>query len=328
MRDINIKATQYFEVVARLGTVTKAAGELGVSPSAVSQQIRLLEGQFGVKLFRREKKRLVLTLDGDRLFQTATQAFSAIRNARSAITHQRHVRNLTVRVSPSFGVRWLGPRIARFAAENPEWNIRIDATPDFTAFETEAFDLDLRYGLGGWTGLAVNCVMRDLVLPMCSRDYLAKLREHSKDPIEQLSAARLIDSVKMLYRWDLWLASNRIDLRDLNYPFRFDRSSMSIELAKQGGGLALDSVSLCLPELERGELVPFCPQFAVVDFPAYWFVCPPRHLNRRIVDRFATWLGEECKAHEKRARALLKSHGCTFRPEATLELMEVKPSGP
>ena len=116
MRDINLKATEYFEAVARLGTVTKAAEELGVSPSAVSQQIRLLEAQFGVKLFRREKRRLRLTLDGDRLFQTTTQAFGALRNARNAIARQRDTRSLTIRVSPSFGVRWLGPRIAGFAA--------------------------------------------------------------------------------------------------------------------------------------------------------------------------------------------------------------------
>lgn len=109
MRDINRKATEYFEAVARLGTVTKDVAELSVSPSAVSQQIRLLEAQFGVKLFRREKRRLILTLDGDRLFQTTTRAFGALRNARSAIARQREMRSLTVRVSPSFGVRWLGP---------------------------------------------------------------------------------------------------------------------------------------------------------------------------------------------------------------------------
>lgn len=129
MRDINLKATEYFEAVARLGTVTKAAQELGVSPSAVSQQIGALEAQFGVKLFRREKRRLILTLDGDRLFQTTTQAFGALRNARSAIGRQRDMRSLTIRVSPSFGVRWLGPRIADFANRNTDWNIRIDATP-------------------------------------------------------------------------------------------------------------------------------------------------------------------------------------------------------
>lgn len=327
MRDVNLKSIEYFEAVARLGTVTKAAKDLGVSPSAVSQQIRLLESQFGVRLFRREKQRLILTLDGDRLFQTATQAFAAMRNARSAITHQRNVRSLIIRVSPSFGVRWLGPRIASFAEENPDWNIRVDATPEFSAFETEAVDFDLRYGLGGWTGLTVNRVVNDLVLPMCSPSYLERLRRHSDDPVTQLGAARLIDSVKTLYRWDLWLASNRIHLSDLSYPFRFDRSSMSIELAKQGGGLALDSVTLCLPDLERGDLVPFCPDFPVIDFPAYWFVCPPRHFHRRIVGRFSDWLIDQSKAHDSRARALLGTFGCTFRAESGPDLIDVKPWG-
>ncbi len=313
MRDLNLKATEHFEAVARLGTVTKAARELEVSPSAVSQQIRQLETQFGVKLFRREKRRLILTLEGDRLFQTLTQAFGAIRNARSAITHQRAVRNLTIRVSPSFGVRWLGPRIASFAAENPDWNIRVDATPDFSAFETELVDFDLRYGHGGWAGLSEQCLLHDFVLPMCSPAYLEELRRHSDDPAAQLRRARLIDSVKMLFRWDLWLASNRIEVPDLTYPFRFDRSSMAIELAKQSGGIALDSVTLCLPELQRGELVPFCTGFAVIDFPAYWFVCPPRNLNRRIVRRFADWIEVACADHEAQTRGYLEGLGCTFR---------------
>ncbi len=322
MRDINLKATEYFEAVARLGTVTKAAEELKVSPSAVSQQLKILETQLGVRLFRREKRRLVLTLDGDRLFQTTSQSFGALRNACSAIGRQRDVRSLTIRVSPSFGVRWLGPRIAGFAAAHPEWNIRIDATPDFTAFETEAIDFDLRYGAGGWSGLAVERFMSDLVLPMCSPEYLDKLRGVSDEPSAQLASARLIDSVKMLYRWDLWLAANDIKLPDLVYPFRYDRSSMSIEMAKQGGGIALDSVSLCLPELERGELVPFCVDFAVVDFPAYWFVCPPRHFNRRIVSRFFDWLTEACGAHEARARSFLKEKGCRFRQVDTAHLFD------
>ena len=325
MRDINFKATEYFEAVARLGTVTKAAHELGVSPSAVSQQLTSLEAQFGVKLFRREKRRLILTLDGDRLFQTTTQAFRAIRNASSAIGRQRDMRSLTIRVSPSFGVRWLGPRIAAFAEQNPDWNIRVDATPDYSAFETEAVDLDLRYGLGDWSGLTVEPVVNDLSLPMCNPDYLARLKSLSDDPIEQLKNARLIDSVKTLYRWDIWLAANQVELPDLAYPFRFDRSSMSIEMAKQGGGIALDSAILCRAELERGELVPFSPLFPVMDFAAYWIVCPPRHLNRRIVKRFAQWVVNEAREHEERTRELLTTAGCHFQPGADLEMNEVAP---
>ena len=327
MRDLNLKAMEYFEAVARLGTVTKAAEELAVSPSAVSQQVATIETQLGVKLFRREKQRLVLTLDGDRMFQTVTQAFGAIRNARSAIAHQRDLRNLTIRVSPSFGVRWLGPRIGSFAAGNPDWNIRVDATPDFSAFDTEGVDFDLRYGTGTWSGLTVLPVMHDLVLPLCSPEYLERLRQLSGDPAEQLAQARLIDSVKMLYRWDLWLAGNRIALPNLTYPFRFDRSSMSIELAKQSIGIALDSVTLCLEELERGELVPFSTRFPVIDFAAYWFVCPPRHLNRRVVKRFSDWLAGATAAHDAAARSFLAARGCSFRQSLAAELIDVKPWG-
>lgn len=327
MRDLNLKAMEHFEAVARLGTVTKAAEELGVSPSAVSQQITALEAQLGVRLFRREKQRLVLTLDGDRMFQTVTQAFGAIRNARSAVAHQRDLRNLTIRVSPSFGVRWLGPRIGSFAAENPDWNIRVDATPDFSAFDTETVDFDLRYGTGGWSGLTVIPVMHDLVLPLCSPDYLARLQKISEDPLEQLAGARLIDSVKTLYRWDLWLAGNRITLPDLTYQFRFDRSSMAIEMAKQSSGIALDSVTLCLGEIERGELVPFSTNFHVIDFAAYWFVCPPRHLNRRVVKRFSEWLAKTSAAHDAAARSFLAARGCTFQKGSAAELIDVKPWG-
>lgn len=322
MRDINLKATEYFEAVARLGTVTKAAQELGVSPSAVSQQLGVLESQFGVRLFRREKRRLILTLDGDRLFQTTTQAFSALRNARNSIARQRDARGLTLRVSPSFGVRWLGPRIAAFAEANPDWNIRIDATPDFSAFETEAVDFDLRYGLGGWTGLTVERVMSDLVLPLCSPDYRDRMRQHGESAAEILPHARLIDSVKTVYRWDVWLAVHRIELKNIAYPFRFDRSSMSIEMAKQGGGVALDNALLCQGELKRGELVPLFLDCPVIEFPSYWFVCPPRHLNRRIVRRFLDWITAEAERDNARTRDLLARAGCDFR-QGDIQNMQV-----
>lgn len=323
MRDINLKATEHFEAVARLGTVTKAAEEIGVSPSAVSQQVRALERQFGVKLFRRERQRLVLTMDGDRLFQTTTQAFGALRNARNAIGGQRDHRSLAMRVSPSFGVRWLGPRLAAFSTANPDWTIRVDATPDFSSFETEAVDFDLRYGSGGWSGLSETAIMNDLVLPMCSPDYLEILRRVSDDPAEQLRQARLIDSVKMLYRWDLWLAANRIALPQPDYRFRFDRSSMSIEMAKQGAGIALDSVTLCLPELERGELVPFCAVPEAVEFQAYWLVCPNRHHSRRIVRRFSDWLTETARCEQERAHLLLTKRGCRFRTVTASDLIGI-----
>lgn len=315
MRDINIRATEYFEAVARLGTVTKAAEELGISPSAVSQQIKNLETQFGVRLFRREKRRLVLTHDGDRLFRTITQAFGALRNARNAICGQSDRRSLSIHVSPSFGEMWLARRIADFAESNREWSVRIVARSDFTSFETEAVDCDIRYGLGDWAGLSTTNFMRDQVMPMCSPAYLHSLRSISPDPLVQLQHARLIDSAKTLCRWDIWLARNGVEIPDLAYPFRFDRSSMAIEIAKQGGGLILNSVPLCLPDLRRGRLVPFSTAFEVIELPAYWFVCPERHFNRRIVTRFSDWISRVACQDQHEVRAYLAGEGCRMREE-------------
>jgi LysR family glycine cleavage system transcriptional activator len=312
MRDINLKSTEYFEAVARLGTVTKASKELGVSPSAVSQQINLLEKQLNAKLFKREKKRLILTLDGDRLYQTTKVTFGALRNVKNSISKKQNVRNFVIRVSPSFGVRWLGPRIAEFANDNKEWNIRIDATPDFSAFEVEGIDLDIRYGMGGWSGLNNMPIMKDFITPICSPTYFKRLQKISKSPDAQIQQANLIDSIKTLYRWDIWLAKNKIDIPELSYQYCFDRSSMSIELAKEGGGLALDSVNLCLNELISKKLIPLSTNYPVVEFSAYWLVCPERNFSRRIVNRFYDWLLKKCNEHENNSRKFLKNMGCSF----------------
>ncbi|MER8837085.1 LysR family transcriptional regulator, partial [Mesorhizobium sp. M0909] len=145
MSDIKFNSMTHFEAVARLGGVAKAAQELQVTPSAVSQQLRLLEHQLGVRLFQREKRHLSLTIDGERLFQTTTQAFESIREVRNAIVRQRESFQLSLRVSPSFGEKWLAPRLAEFSKAYPSWNLRVDATPNFSDFETEVIDLDLRY---------------------------------------------------------------------------------------------------------------------------------------------------------------------------------------
>lgn len=313
MHDINLKGTVYFEAVARLGTVSQAARELGLSSSAVSQQIKNLESQLGVQLFRREKRRLFLTVEGDRLFETTSHAFAALRNTRTAIGRNTDMRSLKLRVSPSFGIRWLGPRIVDFIESNAEWTIHVDAASAVSDFESEVVDADLRYGSGSWSGLYVEEFMSDFVLPMCSPSYMETLKNRFPDPVAQLAGARLIDSVKSLHRWDIWLAAVNIDLPNLVFPCRFDRSSMSIEMAKRGGGIALESASLFLSELKRGDLVPLCPEFPVLQYDAYWFVCPHRHHKRRIVQKFQTWLKAACVAHEEQTVSYLEKLGCHFQ---------------
>ncbi len=310
----NLNSLAYFEAVARTGRVSLAAAELGVSTAAVSQQLKQLEEQWGVRLFRRDNRRLTLTIDGEMLFQTTTTAFRMIRGARSTILRQHISRQLNVRSSPSFAVRWLTPRLKSFLDANPDWGVRIDATPDFSSFETEVVDLDLRYGSGSWEKLHTECIIHDFVLPMCSPDYRDRLRALGDDPLLQLSQARLIHSVKALYQWEVWLMVHGIDPPPEQAPLRFDRSSMAIQLARDGVGVVLDSATLAQEDLERGSLVPVSTAFDVVEFPAYWIVCPARHMTRRPVRLFTDWIRAEGIRFDQSARSLLGTLGCGIRP--------------
>ncbi|MQX35446.1 LysR family transcriptional regulator [Roseospira navarrensis] len=316
-RDPTLNGMLYFEAVARHGGVSKAAEELGVSASAVSQQIKLLEQQLGVRLFFREKRQFRLTADGERLFHSTSAAFRMIRDARQLVARQRERRQLILRVSPSFAVRWLGPRLARFVQQHPSWDLHVDATPDPSDFDREVVDLDVRYGAGDWSGLYVEHVLDDYVLPLCSPAYLETLKAAAGDPTDRIRHARLIDSVKALYRWDAWLEHVGISPVADSARLRFDRSSMALQLAARGVGVVLESVTLAYDEIAAGTLVPVSTTFDVERFPAYWIMGPSRNQSRRIVQIFCTWLREECAQQEAASQAVIARLGCHVRQIAT-----------
>ncbi|MFZ7090215.1 LysR family transcriptional regulator [Primorskyibacter sp. 2E233] len=307
-RPPSLNAFLHFECVARRGSLSRAAEELSVSPSAVSQQIRQLEEQMGVKLFRRQGRALRLTLEGEQLFQASSAAIRMLRDAQAHLGQSRDSRRLNLRVTPSFGVRWLGPRLSGFVARHPDWDLRVDAAPDPSDFEREIMDLDIRYGAGGWQGYPERAVLDDLVLPLCSPAYLAALPEA---PEARLDAARLIDSARALCQWDLWLWRMGIKTVANRKTILMDRSSMALQLALDGAGVCLESLALAAPEVEAGHLVPVTPHLPVIRFPAYWALCPERNLSRRAVRLFLTWLEGEAAGHEKTLGRIIAGHALT-----------------
>ncbi|GAB5467455.1 MAG: LysR substrate-binding domain-containing protein [Rhodospirillales bacterium] len=316
-RTPKLNAYLYFETVARCGAITRAAKELSVSPSAVSQQIKLLEQQMAIKLFRKEGRKLSLTLEGEQLFQASSSALRILRDAARNLGATRESRRLSLRVSPSFGVRWLGPRLSDFATRHPDWDLRIDAAPDPTDFDVEVMDLDIRYGLGTWQGFFAEPVTADYVLPLCSPDYRDRALAEGGDLWAQV---RLIDSARALCQWDFWLARNAIAARN-EKTILMDRSSMALQLALDGMGVVLESLALASQEVRSGTLVPLVPATPVVAFDAYWLICPTRHLTRKAVRVFRAWLEREIAGHEALVAEILAAHGLTVaRIEGPTEL--------
>lgn len=306
-RGPNLNGYLYFEAVARRGSVSRAAEELSVSASAVSQQIRVLEESLGIRLFRREGRLLSLTLEGEQLYQSSAAALRVLRDAQANLGRSKQSRRLNLRVSPSFGIRWLGPRLSDFVATHPEWGLSVDAAPDPTDFEREVMDLDIRYGFGGWEGFHAQALVNDLVLPLCSPGYLAGLPEG--DVAARLSAARLIDSARALCQWDAWLLRLGIAGAANRKTILMDRSSMALQLAQDGSGVVLESLALAAREVAEGKLVPLAPEVPVLSFPAYWIICPRRNLNRRAVRLFLSWLDGQCGEHEKATARIAERHG-------------------
>lgn len=318
-RNLNLNAFVYFEAVARRGTLTRAAEELSVSPSAVSQQVKLLEQQLGVKLFRRDGRVLSLTLEGEQLFQTSNTALRMLRVAREGLGKTHETRRLNLRVTPSFGVRWLGPRLSDFIARHPDWDLRVDAAPDPTDFDREIMDFDIRYGTGVWTGFHMQPVVQDHVLPLASPDYLSSL---SGTGAERLDQARLIDSARAICKWDFWLYRNGIETRANRKTILMDRSTMAIQLALDGVGVVLESLALVAQDVAEGRLVPVTPHLPVVSFPAYWLLCPQRYLRRRAVRLFLEWITVQAAAHEAQVAEIARDHGLTLEAvDAVTELI-------
>ena len=311
-RDTNLNAYLYFESVGRRGSVALAAEELFVSPSAVSQQIKALELQMGIKLFRRSGRKLVLTLEGEQLYSAASAAIGILKNAQTNLSMTRETSRLNLRVTPSFGVRWLGPRLSDFVFHNPNLDLRIDAAPDPTDFDREIMDLDIRYGLGGWSGLTQTPLVTDYVLPLCSPAYRDQLIQAC--PNDPLSTARLIDSARALCKWDFWLHNTEQSVQANTKKVLMDRSSMALQLALDGAGVVLESLALCTAEVESGTLVPLTPHLGAFTFTGYWCVCPERHLKRRVVKDFIAWITDEVARYDARVVSILTAQGIEQHP--------------
>ena len=307
-RTPNLNGFMYFETVARRGTISRAAEEMSVSPSAVSQQIKLLEQNLGITLFRRKGRVLSLTLEGEQLFQSASVALRMLRESSLNFKRGREIYQLNMRVTPSFGVRWLGPRLSDFIAKHPDWVLHIDAAPDPTDFDREMMELDLRYGTGNWPGYHSEAVFDDCVLPLCSPSYLASLPK-SADADALLSKARLICTPRALCQWDYWLNLNQVTLSRRHMPILMDRSSMAIQLAVDGVGVVLDSMSLAMPEINEGWLVPLLPQLPVLRFDSYFAICPTRYIKRRAVQEFLAWLKTQTALFDHDLTQAYTKHG-------------------
>ena len=241
-----------FAETGRRGSVKAAAGAVGVTPGAVSQQIKQLEERFGFPLFERSSRGICLTAKGARLHAMAVRAFDLLEAVVDTVDAERGQRSLTVSTVPAFAASWLVPRLGAFSALHPDIEVRVEATAQVVDLERDRVDVALRHGLGDYPGHDVMRLFAPVLLPVASPRLLAS-GPPIQSPADCLRYTLLQDSDRA--DWTLWLRSlgEPDDPRSARGP-SFDDDVLLIRAAVAGQGIALVRDVYAAEEIASGRL--------------------------------------------------------------------------
>lgn len=281
-----------FEAAARHASISRAAEELNLTQSAVSRRIRELEAHLGVALFHRVRQRVVLT-DAGRLYaadvRTALQQFSGATQNIMALAQGAGLLNLAV--LPTFGTRWLIPRIGDFALHCPDVTVNFAARSEPFDFAVEPFDAAIHFGVPYWAGAACDYLMREEVVPVCSPAYK---KRHLIDAPEALSTVVLLQQNTRPTQWADWFEQMGAEAAHALRGPRFEQFSMIAQAAVSGLGAALLPSFLVEAEIASGALIVLFPQ-ALTSTDAYYLAYPESRAQAPLLMAFREWIGAQCE---------------------------------
>lgn len=280
-----------FEAAARLESFKRAAAELGVTPTAISHQIRQLESDLGFELFRRTPRKVTLTEEGRALFAPLRTAFDGMEEAVAALRRRPARQVATLSATAAFTARLLVPRVARFRARFPGWDLRLLAADGPVDLDAGAADAAIRYGAGPYPGLDTVDLMPECFAPVCAphlgiagpADLAATTLIHVENPVYTAVAA--------MPGWAEFAQAAGLRELDTSRGVSLNDEGGAIQAAIAGQGIALLSLPLLAAELASGVLVqPFGP---VLEGQRYRFVAPARRAGHPAVAVLREWVTEE-----------------------------------
>ena len=288
-----------FEAAARSESFTRAAKELNVTQGAVSHQVKALEDTLGLRLFHRERQRLILTEAGRDYLAVIRDALDQIAVGTERLLQRQESGVLTVSTSPDFAAKWLVNRLSRFSEKHPDVDLRVSATTHYVDFARDDVDIAIRHGDGNWPGLDVQRLYSERLFPVCSpklvagRNRITKAADLLKFPLLRLEDAK---------NWTRLLEAAGVKATVGPGPV-LNRASMLIDAAIDGQGIALARTALAAWDLINGRLV------RPVDFSlrmanTYWIVCPKSVSSVPKIATFRNWVLAEAVEDTRRLKAL------------------------
>jgi LysR family transcriptional regulator, glycine cleavage system transcriptional activator len=281
-----------FVEVGRLGSVKAAAHRLGVTPGAISQQIKILEGRVGVALFKRERRGVRLTEAGVSAHPTLLKAFAQIEAGLEMLESSKLRPRLNISAMPSFAATWLVPRLGRFSERHPEIEVRVEASTSLVDLARDRVDIAIRHGMGAYPGLNCRPLFAPVLLPVASPALLAA-GPRIAVPQDCLAYPLLHGSERA--QWLLWLKAFGVDDLRATQGTSFGDDFLLIRAAESGQGLALVRDIHAREEIAQGRLA------LALDKPwptrlAYYLVTLPAPMQRREAAAFADWIIREAQS--------------------------------
>lgn len=283
-----LAALRAFEAAARHVSFRQAAEELGVTPTAISHQVRLLEDSLGFALFVRRARGVVLTDAGRRLFPTLRDGFDAFERAIWELSPRPRRVAVTLSATTLFTVRRILPAISRFRERFPDYDLRLHASDDPVDLIAGEADVAVRYGAGAFRGLVATPLLAERFGVLCSpKMAIARpedLRGATLLHIEWRRAGKAPD-------WRRWARLAGIEGLAVDRGPRFTEDDHALQAAAAGSGVVLSGLVLAQPAIDAGLLVhPFGP---VIEGDAYHAVTTPDRRDEPAVRAVCDWLRED-----------------------------------
>src|SRR6266550_1015456 len=287
-----------FEAAARSESFTRAAEELNVTQGAVSHQVKALEDTLELKLFRRERQRLILTEAGRDYLTVIRLALDQIAVGTERLLQRQESGALTVSTSPDFAAKWLVNRLSRFAEKCPDVDLRVSATTHYVDFARDDVDVAIRHSDGNWPGLDVQRLYSERLFPVCSpklvagRNRITKAADLLKFPLLRLEDAK---------NWTRLFEAAGVKATVGPGPV-LNGASMLIDAAIDGQGIALARTALAAWDLINGRLVrPVDVSLRMAN--TYWIVCPKSVSSVPKIATFRNWTLAEAAEDTRRLKA-------------------------
>jgi LysR family glycine cleavage system transcriptional activator len=288
----DLAVLQAFESAARHGNFTKAAAELKLTQSAVSRQVKSLEAQLGVLLFERVRKRVILSTAGRQLLPDAVRL---LRQSEEMVLRARassgHAQLLSIATLPTFGHRWLLPRLPDFLSRHPGLALNLASRSEPFDLAAENFDIAIHYGDPIWAQAVCTPLFSEEIQPVASP---ALLRERPVGCARDLEQAPLLHLATRPRLWSDWFALNGVEADHAYGGSRFDQFSMIITAAVHGLGFALLPLYLIEEEIAADRLRLALDQPLTTE-KSYYAVLPEGRQENGPGQAFQAWLLEQAR---------------------------------